>query len=67
MSLRTSWGFPITSVLACHFFLSLPLLSLEGTRPGLGLGSRAGLALVLFTSVDMPASIVRSFILLVKY
>lgn len=51
----------------CHFFPSPLLLSVEGTRPGPGLGSRSGLALVKFTFTGMPASIVRSSPLLTKY
>lgn len=67
MSLRTSWGFPVTSMEVCHFFRSPLLLSIEGTRPGPGLGSRSGLALVKFAFPGMPANIVRSSPLLTKY
>lgn len=53
-------------MLACCFCLLALTLSIEGTRPGPGLGSRSGLALVKFMFADMPASIARSFFLLVK-
>lgn len=60
-------GFPVTSMQDCRFFPSPLLLSGEGTRPGSGLGSRSGLALVKFAFTGMPASIVRSSPLLTKY
>ncbi|MGE9574915.1 hypothetical protein ACQP3C_28155, partial [Escherichia coli] len=56
-----------TFMLACHFFVSPLVLSIEGSRPGPGLGSRSGLTLVKFMLADMTVSIVRSFIPLVIY